>query len=165
MSTKMFDFYQYTGGDIFVLVSWLKAVRVRYIERINERFKKLRRGVDSTELYKLIIDASKMSLRSPFNISAFAAIYLHQDRFYVKFVGVPDELLAGAPLLDMSYWDNTDRPDELSEEEWEARGSLVTTLLEDGRMSRDALIFQFADENDAHKIINWKSSSSEAASP
>jgi|SRR5579884_2410585 len=153
MSTKIYDFYKYTGGDISDLLSWLRQLREKYIDYEVDMLSKL--GVKKEkmlEFSELLDDHTRKGIRSPFNIEASVVVFIHKKDLYVQFFGVPDELYENASLIDSHYQNQTDQPEEVSDEEWQQRRKLTDEIFIDGRPSRDGLTFVLADYWDTLEI-------------
>jgi len=160
MSTKMYNFYRYLGKDIFSLQSWLEELRQKYIQHAIETVANFAKLAAKEGLWGRISRDTRVGLNSPFNVTASVAIYLDNGYIYVQFLGVPYELYreeVGLSLIDKHYQNQADQPEEIPDEEWNAREALVERLLnkhDSATPSHCALIWTLADNGDCMWIAD-----------
>lgn len=154
MSTKMYNFYRWTG-NIFGLQTWLEKVRRDYLQETVAEVAKFSKRIPDDQLWDRLSDDTKAGLNSPFNIAASAVIYLDNNQIYVQFFGVRHHLyeakIEEGILIDCHYQNQTDQPEYVSDEEWERREELVERLLDkhySGVPSSCGLSFLFASYQD-----------------
>lgn len=75
-----------------------------------------------------LIDCDVQLFLRPHHESNSLLGYLQEER-----VGARTYLLTVAGVSDFAYWNNTDPPEELAEEEWDARGRLWNEVLDSPR--------------------------------
>lgn len=85
--------------------------------------------------------------RNPFNLQSGWNVYPHGRFFYGwpwgKFQMEQDYILAFDGVEDFSYWDNTDRDENVTARKWSARGTIWEEILENPQMAR--LVFKIID--------------------
>ena len=163
MSTKVYNLYRYAGGDVESLLVWLKQLRVGYMKHVRKEIKTLaprdaNGEVNVTKLQYRIERDTKLGYRSPFNIDASACIYLHEGQIYAHFFA--DQVFltgyiesADDIFVDCHYQNQSDQPDNVSDEEWDKRRETVEAIgILDMPPSRAGFIFVFADEHDIFDI-------------
>lgn len=152
MSTKVYNLYRYTG-DIASCLAWLKALRVDFLKKLRTELSKYTRLQQSSDIYNCLVEMTRAGYRSPFNIDNSVCVYLHDNQVYVHFFCTEhllDACLDTSHLIDCSYWDQSDKPDEISDEEWKARARFVEAIdVLDTPCSRVGFVFIISDENDA----------------
>jgi hypothetical protein len=154
MSTKMYNFYQYPRNDIFALQQWLEALRPKcqqYSIQEIVKYHKLIKG----DLWDRLMEDTTTGLRSPFNIDSSVVVYLDGIDIYVQFFGVPYKLYAqevvDGMLINNEYQDQTDQPEDVSDEEWDRRDQLIDRLLnkhDSGMPSKCGFSFVLMDKHD-----------------
>jgi hypothetical protein len=155
MSTKMYNFYQYPRNDIFALQIWLQELRLKYQQHVVAEVARFAKRVPKDQLWDKLHADTTIGFRSPFNIDASVAVYLDGIDLYVQFLGVShmlyrQEVVAGM-LIEKEYQNQSDQPDDVSDEEWKARKELVERILDkhDSAMpSKCGFIWALMDHND-----------------
>jgi hypothetical protein len=150
----MYNFYRYPRNDIFALQQWLEALRPKCQQySIQEiiKYHKLVKG----DLWDRLMEDTTTGLRSPFNIDSSVVIYLDGIDIYIQFFGVPLSLYEHeveiGMLTDKYYQNQSDQPENIPDEEWEAREALVNRLLDkhdSGMPSKCGLSFVVMDKHD-----------------
>lgn len=144
MSTKIFNAYRFHKNlglfDIMYKVKedGLKIVKQRmrhYYDVIMEQGK----TVDETHeiITKLYKEAVVSLENNPFNFDMCIGIHEYEDYYYLIPYGVVDydrwDFLDNNPQLEeFGYWDNTDKPEEISDGEWEERGRIWYAIIDAG---------------------------------
>lgn len=158
MSTKMYNLYKYIPNDLFQLYDWLPVLRKWYIAHLVEEIAPLKEKVPVEKLWDMLHDATTKGYRGLFNVEASVVIYCDQGQVYIQFFGVPDEFhLDSQTFVDSHYQNQSDRPEDTSSEEWEARGDLVDRMLDrdyGGRPGHAGFVFVLANASDCMYIAD-----------
>lgn len=165
MSTKIYDAYEYTGrGGIDALMSHLREMRALIWEEVVTHVGK--HSPADEPYYKLgerIQAEMRSGERSWLNCQTSAVVYPYRGRLFVQFFGLDDRMVFedGTKFIDktrfkdMSYWNNTDPEDGVSDEDWEARGKLWDDILGDDAVPSIAgLSYDFVGSGDYFRL-SW----------
>lgn len=160
MSTKMYNLYRVEGKSIQALFAWLVETRKQYYQHVREKMSRcveregLERITDQMERY------TRSGYNGMFNIEASAVVYLYEGGLYVQLFGLHgpfgDTIEKTPFLVDFHYQDQTDKPSDIPDDEWNERERIVEAILDidsGARASRCGLVFQFADVNDVFSIM------------
>lgn len=124
-------------------------------------------------LVDLLRDEIKAGLNEQLNIDASAVVYPYGDQVYVQFFGLDFGTRKYSKRLrrhidknekfeDYSYWNNTDRPDEVTEEEWYERRDLFDKIIFKGHhfFNSNGLTFELSNGesliNIARHVAIWR---------
>jgi hypothetical protein len=162
MSTKIFELYKYTGKDIQTLYKWLEKLREKQIELqldemihwIDIETDPIKRRKQRFEIERRITDETRIGAGGPFNINCSVMIYFYKKDIFVHFFGVERKLyIHNSYLKDFHYQNQTDQPNNISDEEWNIREEITDIIFSGiGIPSRCGLIFQILDESDNYMI-------------
>ena len=127
MSTKIYNAYKWNGSltDLPKVKSRLDKIRERAKAHFMSELGKLlppnfNARVIIEELRRILLLRYNNSL----NFNSSAVVYIHKNNIYVQFFGLDsipnfDRWLRG--FSDFHYQNQTDRPPEISDEDWAAR--------------------------------------------
>ena len=166
MSTKIFDLYRYTGGDMCTLLDWLKSLRTEYVTCLRETLQKAAprktgsKDIDRERLLALVEHCTKIGTQSPYNIDASVCIYVHNHEIYVHFFCdqriLYDLIENSDDLIDCHYQNQSDQPADVSDVQWDERRQLIEALgIDHHPPSRVGMVFIFADAHDAFPLV-WQ---------
>jgi len=160
MSTKMFNLYK-TSMSIIRLDAWLQELKEKHLEALVYQiapFAKLAKP----DLWEKLTEDTKAGYRSPFNIDASVVVYIDASKLYVQFFGVHYSLYENdvqeGRLLDFHYQNQSDKPDDISAQEWKKRAKVVNRLLDkddSGMPSRCGFYRVLTDEMDCMKVASY----------
>jgi hypothetical protein len=173
MSTKIFNAYLW-DGTAPELMEFLGEVRTKYIEVATNHLIFFQKWLESKEedykkdgkyfsLSLYLQDQIKKGINDPDNIEASVAVYFRDEMIAVQFFGFElfwdkesntrplQEFIKDNPKLsDYSYWNNVDEPEDVTEEEWDARRDFWEFL---GVPSEDGLIYELSNRNTIWSIV------------
>lgn len=158
MSTKVYELYHFSGS-LEALHAYLTRLRAAYLAELREQFERVRAMSGYRVVVGSIEAACDRNDLSTFNIRASACLYPLNGELYVQFFALPERLYedeVGKSLTDRSYWDNSDRPAEVSESEWQLRRQLCRQIFgaeEWPPPSRAGFVWIFADKHDAFDLV------------
>jgi len=83
----------------------------------------------------------RKKLNEPLNIDTSVVVYFHNGLTVVQFFGLDfgfrvyskklkEGIIRSKKFIDFSYWNNTDRPDDVSDKEWDERRKFYDSLTE-----------------------------------
>lgn len=152
MSVKCYDFYEYQGY-IDMLIVCLQDFRRRTLLRVKKNIRLFADEMDVETIAQRIERDTKFGFGGFFDIGASAIVVFHKGKIYVKFFGVPVKDIPKDVFLDKHYQDQTDRPETISQEEWDDREALVETLFGSvDTYAQGGLTYNFCSEQDAYRI-------------
>jgi hypothetical protein len=159
MSTKIYYAYRW-AGTVEELVTWLFRYREQHVKYVLAKMAELfRPDADYHDLVELLRVATEQNINSDYNLRAAAVIYLDNDEVYVQFFGIDWPRLKKPPnqrLTDMSYWNNSDRPDGVTEAEWAVRKATWDRLMRHGAaFSENGLTFNLVPPYFENEIANY----------
>lgn len=173
MSTKIFNAYIW-DGIAPELMEFLKELRKKYIEAATDHLVMFHRLFETREkeyeekgeYFSMSIylqDRIKAGINDPDNIEASVAVYFRGDTIAVQFFGLElfwdkeknvrplqEFIKANSKLSEYSYWNNVDEPEDVTEEEWDARRDFWDFLdvpVEDG------LIYELSSRDTIWEIV------------
>jgi len=101
------------------------ARATRYLEAYKDKTLK---DVPYFYLYDILREICERSFHEPLNFDASIVLYQHEDQIILQFfgldaafvecVGIIQKLVIGGKLVDFHYQNQTDRPDEITADEW-----------------------------------------------
>jgi hypothetical protein len=165
VSTKIYTAYRTRrrGVDLFALVADLR----HRAERACTRSLRKEHGEcdgsmtmeTSMALAKQYREQASKAERNPFNFDAAIAIRAHESRYYL--IPYADRLaygidvfafLAKHPALEeYGYWNNTDRPDHVSDRAWSRRAKTWGAML-DGDHEHDKVILDIVSPDSFGRV-------------
>jgi hypothetical protein len=178
MSTKVYTAYKLKKPSKFE--SWIKEVvpkakdeAKKAIEQVfidGFSYEKMEQAESSFNYFSNLIHEvtqqyKQVSIqweRNPFNFTVEIAIYLHDGEYYVIPYGdmyvrdVLNFLKEDENLTDFAYWNNTDKPDDKSQQEWDARGEIWHDIFgwNDERIKTPPLILNIVIPDNFHEIYS-----------
>lgn len=174
MSTKIFNAYIW-DGTAPELMEFLKEVRKKYVEAATEHLVMFHRWFETKEKeYKekdqyfsmsiYLQDRIKVGLNDPDNIDASVAVYFRGDTIAVQFFGfelfwdkdkgirpLQEFIKSNSKLSEYSYWNNVDEPEDVTEEEWDARRDFWDFL---NVPAEDGLIYELSSRHTIWEIVS-----------
>lgn len=159
MSTKIYCAYRY-DGSIEQLLGEMELIREDYYKKSYEFVKKCfveswkgepdKRVNAIMEFTRVISNEIKTDNNSPMNLEASAMVYFHKGKIYVQFFigryGEPENLSKN--FIDFHYQNQTDMPEEVTDEDWEKRKLTWNEIFGDsGIPARAGLIYQIFGES------------------
>jgi len=101
---------------------------------------------------------TSIGARSIFNIDASVCIYLHEGHVYTHFfvdqAFLHPAIEHNAHFVDLSYDGRSDKPDDVSLTDWQARYDLIDAIgILNMAPSRVGFVFILADEHDAYELV------------
>jgi hypothetical protein len=170
MSTKIFNAYKYNGSLIDLIIE-LKKIRSLHIEkskglvlrtatqlRKNHKNKdnKVRFINDIVSLIKLGRNSISYKIDA-IEIDADAAIFPLGDReFLVQFFRVNHDIEIKEPFIDYHYQNQTDQPEEISDEEWETRKEVWDKVFKDDWTPAGAgVVFEICGASQDFDMFNY----------
>jgi hypothetical protein len=148
------------------LDAWLQALKEKHLEALVYQIAPFAKRKDTVigefDVYTTISTYTEAGLRSPFNIDASVVIYVDGSKLYIQFFGVKRELyeteVDDGTLVDFHYQNSTDRPDDISAQEWRKRERVVHRLLDkdsSGIPSRCGFYRTLTDEDDCMLVASY----------
>jgi len=172
MSTKIYNAYLWSGSAP-ELMEFLKELRQKYIEVASEHLVKFQGSIEDARtqwktkdqfftISLYLQDRIHSNVNEPTNIEASAAVYFRGEKIAIQFFGLESfyldrkrplqEIIKNHPKLEeCEYWNNVDTPEELTEEEWDARRDFWDFL---NVPSEDGLIYEFSSRNTIWEICD-----------
>lgn len=165
MSTKIYTAYRFpkTLGlfDVMnkVKVDGLKVVKQRmrhYYDVIIEQGKTVEETHDI--IAKLYKEAVVSSESNPFNFDMCISVHEHEDYYYLIPYGIIDYgrwdfLDNNTHLEEFGYYDNTDKPENISVKEWNDRGRIWYEIDDTGWQGQ--LVCVISEYDDFWRISPW----------
>lgn len=171
MSTKIFNAYLW-DGTAPELIEFLKDLRKKYIEAATDHLVQFQKWLEHQEeeykrnkkyfsLSTYLQDQIIKGINNPDNIEASATVYFRDEMIAVQFFGLElfykddkrilDETIKNHPKLsEYSYWNNVDRLEGLTEDEWDERKEFWDFL---NVPSEDGLIYEFSNRSAIWEIV------------
>lgn len=169
MSTKIYDAFECFSGDIFGVFAELKAFRLKYARTVLLEMRKLfKPDADFMTIMSLMKKSIESGMNTPFNVKASAVVYLYTDeshntttkrpyrRIFVQFFGIGYdkpyrrllENLDPEVFSDFHYQNQSDKPDDVTDEDWDARDDLWDRIIGSNTTFSDAgLSFELLPSN------------------
>ena len=165
MSTKIYTAYRFPKSlDLFDVMNKVKDDGLRivkqrmryYYEVIIEQGK----TIDETHdiIIKLYKEAVVSSQNNPFNFDMCIGIHEHEDYYYLIPYGIIDNdkwnfLDDNLQLEEFGYYDNTDKPENISDDEWNERGRIWCEINDAGWQKQ--LICVISEYDNFWQISPW----------
>ena len=165
MSTKIYDAYEWYGGSLDKLLSKLRRIRKRIFDLGVEQC--LKTVNPSTFSYVDYYETLKKAIRRgewdyfdkekdlivP-NLQSSAVVYIHKDRIFVQFFGLPrDFRFDKKGLRDFHYQNQADQDPRISEKNWKDREKTWDEIFKtEDRPSHAGLCFEFISESDCPHV-------------
>jgi hypothetical protein len=147
--------------NLVQLDTWLQQLKEKHMEALVYQVAPFSKKVDF-DLFEKLMEHTNAGFRSPFNIDASVVIYVDTSKLYIQFFGVDYSLyeteVQEGLLVDFHYQSNSDKPDDVSDQEWKKRYKVVNRLLSkdsSGNPSRCGFYRTLTDEMDCMKIASY----------
>lgn len=171
MSTKIYNAYKLSKfkslDEIFHAFQTLRPGLNALIERnMSSNYAKIAMGAISESIIHPDDEAIQKKAKSPLTYALrddtdYAEIYPkptltlvvypfegeYYMTCYTACIELQDEVVDFFEADNFEYWNNTDRPDELTEEEWEERSEIWDAILEDPRPNHNGVVFELDPKN------------------
>lgn len=158
MSTKIYDAYKF-HGDIQLLMRLLVNLRAKYVEHAKRNVAAcLDPKEPFSEIIKKIKEAVRLGLNDPLNVSASAVVFFHRKAIYVKFFGIPNNMLPDNDrrFSDFHYQNSTDRPSGITAKEWAARSRAWDAMTRHGpSFGENGLLFDFVPPGFCYEVARY----------
>jgi hypothetical protein len=146
VSTKIYGAYQY-HGNVEQLMEWLFSTREKY----KDHKKKEISGIFGGEKVKsfmalasLLEKAVEEQHNIAFNYRSEACVYFSDGNIYVVIFELPKHLMPTEPeFTDFHYQNQTDRPEAITEEEWDKRRDTWDKIMKHNSFGENGLTFSF----------------------
>jgi len=181
MSTKIYNAYKLDVANWNEALVWLQSHREQAVPLAQQTYlslaaKKLTfsrdehlNGLNKTPLtLNMLHDEAreerkqnKLGYRSPdYDYELIACLYPEGDSCYLRLLGenldIHKHLLDDERLTDFHYQNSTDRPKELSEEEWEERDKIWARLMPSGEPTYNMFSYYIVSEYDTQTNLYRK---------
>ena len=111
--------------------------------------------VAMNDIFQLWISHYQTTLKIPYDFPEFdvlSKIYLfpHENKFYAVYSCphiINMKLKKHALIEDFSYWDNDEKPETISDEDWKKRAEIWKTILPTNNLTEDGMIVEIIYEN------------------
>ena len=136
MSIKIYNAYEWTG-DYVSLIKTLNELKTKYISDCINRVSRLYTFdtiSDVNQLYNhMIKDSFQNEKCHLYDVSLSCMVYIHKEKIVIQFFGINSHTYPTVynfleQLPDFSYWNNSDGPEDVSEEAFEDRGKWFNDL-------------------------------------
>lgn len=142
MSIKIYTAYRMPIGRFSEFVKTYRGHCVRrVVEEIRHVFAIKRGRAVGIDKLRTIMDAGVEASRSPYreecNWDCFLRVFIHGRKIYAICHGEWTIVNGYEPITgveEYSYWNNTDRPKEISSRMWRARGRTWDRVLDSGQL-------------------------------
>lgn len=168
MSTKIYNAYEWHGGNLDLLMRRLKGLRARVHKltikkqigdlgpkQTGENFSMMKFQDDMREVMKnhIWLQTGKNG-HTISNPVCSAVIYLYKGRVFVQFFGLPFRSARRVRgLRDFHYQNSCEKSANISGHAWDERRKIWDEILgEDGRPNYAGLTFEIIQESDASRI-------------
>lgn len=167
MSTKIYDAYRVQGMTARELLDFFIEIRKDFFTKVTIQLSQYPYFKDkdylaTTDELKRIF---RSGMRDPFNYVSSVMIYPYENDFYCVFFGMSD-MLNGVTYLeelernetfmkhfsDFHYQNQTDQPDNVTDEEWNLRRDTWDKLISEYSFKRSGLEFTFIDAEDDWEV-------------
>lgn len=137
MSTKIFNAYRYTGDSINTLLEDLRQCKEWYSQKVLDMLLDLFKGneVSSASLFDITEQMLSGKIKMVLNPEDAVMVYPHQDDLYVQFFCkegyIPEMVELSGRFEDCHYQNQTDKPEDVTEEQWECRSEIWDAIHKD----------------------------------
>lgn len=142
MSTKIFNAYKFEGTLLELQAELLKVRKENYALRykdmeawlkavMNKQTEKISITQHRFDFSQLLKTARQSTQKEFFDFSTEAVIYPIEERlFLVQFFRLPGEVAIPSSFKDYHYQNQTDQPEDISDEDWQCRETLWDSIFD-----------------------------------
>jgi len=163
MSVKIFHGVKFKNKDIRSLLDDFIREKQNYVQTVHQYFVNM---ILKIEDLKSKFESFDRGMRTIHNLKDMTLYYFEASfvifPFEDKFYGIPFFYGDRFPKMkylkydEFGYWDNTDKPDDISDDEWQERYRVWSAVLigegKDGIPANNGFTFQIFDEHDFNPI-------------
>ena len=169
MSTKIYYAFRWKA-DMPALLKFLNELRAAYITEATELVKLLYPGIQENieekspfpeyDLERYLFKQINLSHNDLGNIDASVCVYFFEDKIITHLFGIDRpfkslyKMFVDNPNFQYyGYWNNSDREEEVSEEEWDERARIYDSIFEEnGIPNQVGLVYELSSRANISKI-------------
>ena len=151
MSTKIYNAYKW-NSTIENLLEFLKSLQPKVWAWKKEILVGAIRNLEKDLLLDHIKNDSYQGLNSPFNVLSSSVVYINQGKFYVQFFDVDSKFLDSKNLKDFHYQNQVDKPEDITDCQWEKRRKIWSEIFKTGRPSDDGFTYDFISVDNLYRF-------------
>lgn len=164
MSTKIYNAFKFKGTHE-ELIPFLVKIRKDVIQELVETYKNYHLDEFDTVALMRKIESSIDKCEDSFNIESNVCVFHHNGQIYLQFFFPSDlgrYLGQGQKIIDMwadniedfHYQDQVDKPDEISEDDWDHRKEVWNEIFNiDCRPGYAGLIWNILGKSDSYSFV------------